>query len=317
MKIQLKNYEQCYPKRLKRLFRSNINLRTYNSFIPKMERAVVGNIPIEIIKMFPKKFRGEKIKAFQNALAETTLKLRSEYKTTKNLEEFTLFDENYRPSKYLKDIAKAGENFLNIKLAEYFGTDFFNAKISFAGNGTYGMVYKLSLLNNQGERVMHDKALKVFHNISCEPTHLHNNYAEANFWTFLKYIAGHKLDKTQFTRHYISDLHSGYTLTEFIDPQITRTTSKLAILKLFNIKNPQDTICNMTIMGKLYDVGGFEKNKNFTADKIILKHLKKLFYANKKKELQNRLNALKLLIQNPKTPHRDKLQKVLELYENI
>lgn len=61
-KIDPINFERCYPKRLKKIFQSHLNMTTYDKFIPNMERAIVGNIPPELIKLFPKETRGGKYK---------------------------------------------------------------------------------------------------------------------------------------------------------------------------------------------------------------------------------------------------------------
>ena len=61
-KINLINYEKCYPSLLKKLFRADLNYLAYDKFIPQMKNAVVGNIPPEIICLF-KTDKGEKIKS--------------------------------------------------------------------------------------------------------------------------------------------------------------------------------------------------------------------------------------------------------------
>lgn len=314
MQINLQPYEKCYPKRLKRFFQTGINYRTYHDFIPHMKQAVVGNIPIEIITLFPKNKRGEGVKQIQEALAVTSLQLRKIFKEIRKEENFSVYDENYRPSAYMKKIALFGESCLNSELTKIFGEDNIKASLKFVGDGSFANVYQLSLKNKNGYEIMHDKALKVYHVIS-DGSMIHNTFAEANFWTFLKKIAGHSLAKTQYTKHYISDLHCGYCMTEFIDPQIQKTTSKLPIIELFKFKMPHDSMVNLPIMGKLYDGGGYEKEKSFIADKVVLKYLKMLFYA-KGKASKSLIEQLNLLIANPKTPLRDKIQKAIELYEN-
>ena len=164
---------------------------------------------------------------------------------------------------------------------------------------------------------MHDKALKVYHNLNVplrsNLSRMQNNYAEANFWTFLKFAAGHKLDKTQFTKHYISDMKSGYTLTEFIDNDIIKTTAPLD-LNILQLKynDPGNTLIN----DKLYDGGGFVKCSDFIGDKMVLRYFKKLWFRNSEKELNKVIKDFKEKIANPKTPHRDKIQKALELFKH-
>ncbi|MBD5403065.1 hypothetical protein HDR58_09790 [bacterium] len=316
-KISSINYERCYPKRLKKLFETHINMRTYNDFIPKMERAVVGNIPIEIIKIFPKSDRGERIKQFQEVLSQTAISLRSTYHKIKNADDFSFVDCNYRPSKHVKKIAKKGENVLNRELAKMFGTDVMRAKLEYVGNGSFKNVFKLSLLDNDGNKIMHDKALQVYHQLNEGHSYysmIHNTYAEANFWTFLKRVAGHKLDNTQFTKHYISDLHSGYCLTEFIDDKIPKTTKQLDICGLFEFRIPHDKAYNPKIMGKEYDGGGYEIDEEFTSNKILIRYSKQLYYSMGK-QFKDVVMKLENLVQNPKTPYRNEIQKLLDTYD--
>lgn len=319
IKISPTEYERCYPKRLKRLFETHINLRTYNEFIPEMERAVVGNIPIEVIKMLPKSNKGEKIKAFQDALSKTTLKLRKKFHTLRfQADDFSLYDKNYRPSTYAKEIAQEGEKTLNKELIKIFGENYMRAKVEYINHGSFGNIFRFALFDKNGDRIMHDKALKVYHQVSeGDPYYSksHNTHAEANFWTFLKRAVGHKLDNTQFTKHYISDLHSGYCLTEFVDEKIPKTKTVIPIYKLFAFHIPEDSKNNMKIMGKVFDGGGYEINKNFTADKIILRYLKQL-YNHTGKEFEQILKNLTKLIENPKTPQREKIEKAIEIYNS-
>ena len=315
MKIRFEQYKKCYPKRLKRLFQTDINYKTYSQYIPYMERAIVGNLPIEIIKLFPKEVRGTNIKLMQEIFAKTSELLRQTYHKTKRTENFAFFDANYRYSKDVTNMAKQGEDYLNREITKLYGENFITAKLNFAGFGSFANVYQLSLLKN-GKKIMHDKAIKVYHTLSdgeAQYIKSHNVYAESNFWMFLRRATGHNLAKTQFTKHYISDLHSGYCMTEFIDPEITKTTAPLKVLEMFRLSPPTDYQCNYDIMGKKYDIGGYKKKKGFLTDKVALRYAKRLFRA-KGKDFDNLVKHLKELINNPKTPHRDKIEQALNLF---
>lgn len=312
-KINFVNYECCYPSRLKKLFQADINYRTYDEFIPKMKNAVVGNIPPEIINLF-KVGKGEKIKSFQNALSSITKYLRGCYKSAKeqNLIAYDFKDLNDD----LPIFEAAISEFANSQFKGILPKGI-KAELTFVGKGAWGNVFKFSLKNNKDEKIMHDKALKVYHNLNVplrsNLSRMQNNYAEANFWTFLKFAAGHKLDKTQFTKHYISDMKSGYTLTEFIDNDIIKTTAPLD-LNILQLKynDPGNTLIN----DKLYDGGGFVKCSDFIGDKMVLRYFKKLWFRNSEKELNKVIKDFKEKIANPKTPHRDKIQKALELFKH-
>lgn len=316
-RIKFENYEKCYPSRLRRLFQSDINYNNYNAFVPQVKHAIVGNLPPEIIRLFPKETRAERIKSFQQALGSTAEYLRETYRKMERDRDFKLLDENYRPSQYVVGLAQKADRKLNMQLAEISGGGQFNARIKYAGHGGFGNVYQLSLIDSEGNKLMHDKALKVFHNLqenNFEYKTSHNNYAEANFWTFLKRALGHSLDNSQFTKHYMSDMKNGYSLTEFIDPKIHQTTSPVNICHLLHLLPPIDSKYNMPIMGKQYDIGGYEKAYNFTADKVVLRYFKKLIHRSQK-ELPRVLGKIEALAQNPKTPHRDKIQQALKLFK--
>ena len=225
-----------------------------------------------------------------------------------------VFEDYHSPDK-IKIYEQYISQLLNEKLNCVFGNTF-DAELKFVNNGGFAELFRFSLKDKDGNKIMHDKAFKVFYNI-IEPfegnKRVHNNFAEANFWTFISYIAGHKLDKTQFTRHYISDMKSGYYLTEFIDDDIHPTTSRLH-LKVFGIYF-NDWDHNQPIGKKdFYDGGGFEKRLNFIDDKIVLRYFKKIMNRNTEKERQIVLENQEKLVENPKTPHRDKIKRANELY---
>ena len=73
---------------------------------------------------------------------------------------------------------------------------------------------------------------------------------------------------------------------------------------------------NEAVNGKLYDGGGFVKRFDFIRDKLVLRYFKKLWFRNSEKELNKVIKDFKEKIANPKTPHRDKIQKALELFKH-
>lgn len=315
-KVSKIDYERCYPKRLKKIFQSHMNMETYDKFIPNMERAVVGNIPPELIRMFPKETRGNDIKDFQNALADVSKYIRASYNKLRMNRGFGFLNPlTYGHSQAILDWNKEVTTLFNQCLNRISSTPL-TGKLEYIDKGVAGKIFKMSVMDKDGNKVIHDKALKVFHNIGfvCpEVKGMHGNYAEANVWTYLKRAVGHKFDKTQFTKHYISDLHSGYTLTEFIDEKIPKTTAKVDFQNLFRIKY-SDGHHNPRIYGKMYDVGGFQTMSKFMDDKIVLRYFKKLFFRSKK-ELPEVLARYEALAQNPAVPHRAKIQKAIKLFK--
>lgn len=310
--INVQNYEKCYPSRLKRYFRSSINYETYNQFVPKTKCQLVGNLPHELIEILGNE---KDIKEFQNSLADITKFIRISYNNAKMQCDIDFFSDKKDMCSILNIVAKDAENVYNKRLEKISGKPI-SAGIKYADRGANANVFKLSLYDKDGNKIMHDKALKVFHCLEFRYPELackHGNYAEANFWTFLKFWAGHKLDKTQFTKHYISDMKSGYSLTEFIDRGITRTKTPLDYEKMLKISY-LDSANNKEKLKKFYDVGGFIKLQDFIDDKVVMKNFKKLFHRSEK-ELPQVMANMKTLVQNPKTPHRDKIQKAIELFE--
>lgn len=312
-KINLINYEKYYPSRLKKFFRADLNYHTYDKFIPYMKKAVVGNIPPEVINLFNKTDKGEKIKSFQNALSSITKYLRGCYKSVKE-QNMIAYD--------FKDLSDDLPIF-ETAISEFANSQFkgilpegIKAELTFAGKGAWGNVFKFSLKNKKGEKIMHDKALKVYHYLNTDVrglSSIQNNYAEANFWTYLKFAAGHKLDKTQFTKHYISDMKSGYAMTEFIDDTIPKTKSPIDLNNVIRLLYMD--FSNEAVNGKLYDGGGFVKRFDFIRDKLVLRYFKKLWFRNSEKELNKVIKDFEQKIANPKTPHRDKIQRALELFK--
>lgn len=307
------NYEKCYPSRLKRFFKRDYNYRTYDSFVPNAKNKLVGNLPSEIINLFDKSDRGEKIKEFQKGLANTTKYIRSLYNQCKENNIIQYGFEDLEPDS-LKVIEGDITRLMNTILKGVVPKDV-KAKISYVGKGGWGNTFKFSLSDKNG-KIMHDKALKVFHHKSCTIPSIKRNqgsYAEANVWTFLKNAIGHKMDKTQFTRHYISDLENGYSLTEFADKNIHPTTASVDFENLFKIFYTDYS--NEKINGKLYDIGGCIKYPDFIDDKVTLRYFKKLMHRNSPKDLQPFLENLQEKLKNPKIPDRDKIQKAIDIFK--
>lgn len=308
--VKFINYEKCYPTRLKSFFQSDLNYRTYDEFIPNMKRAVVGNLPHELINFFPKENRKHCIQEFQNALSDIA---RFERAKTHSV---ILTDLSSVNNEELANLENEMSNLFNKRIEMISQNGQITGKFNFAGHGAFGNVFQFSLFDKNGGKLMHDKALKLYHNpykTYGGLENIHNNYAEANFWTYLKHVAGHNLDRTQFTKHYISDLHSGYTMTEFVDNEIHSTTRLLDMQNVFRLKS-LDAVNNIPILGKVFDAGGYRKLENFIDDKVVLKYFKKLYYRSNK-ELPNYIANLENLINNPKTPHREKIREALKLFK--
>lgn len=312
-KVPNVNYEKCYPSRLKRIFRRDINYLTYKKFVPYSKNQTVGNIPIEIIRLF-KDDKCNKIKRFQQGMANIANYLRGCYLGAKK-ENIISYGFSDLDDKDLKIFERQITLFANKQFKNVLPKDI-SVNLKYKGKGAWGNVFHFSMSDKKGNKIMSDKALKIYHKkfggVSCL-SHMHGSCAEANFWTFMKFFAGHDLDKTQFTKHYISDLKNGYALTEFIDSKSVKNIFPLDLSNLFRLK--YSDIMNTPMSGKFYDAGGFVKAFNFIPDKVTFKYFKKLMNRSPK-ELIPFMQRLQECVKNPKTPHRDKIQKAIELFKN-
>lgn len=291
-KINLQNYEKCYPKRLKRYFQSDLNYKTYNSFVPYTERPVVGNIPVEIIKLFKPNERGEKIKRFQEVLSEVSQVAKKGYDLDKM---------NNTLQSGLKNILEEG----------------IKPELEYVDYGGYKKVYRLGLKNKDGKKIMHDKAFHLY-NMSNDvyKGKNHGVYAEPNAWFYLQKNMGHPADKTQFTKHYISDLKNGYSLTEFVDEDIPKTTNEFNSKKILGLILT-DRNTNPKLRKKVYDIGGLIKSSDAINDRTTLKYFKKIANRNTPEEREKVVNQLTEKVKNPRTPLRDKILTALKYYKEL
>jgi hypothetical protein len=312
-KVPNVNYEKCYPSRLKRIFRRDINYLTYKKFVPYTKNQIIGNIPIEVIKLF-KEDKAASIKIFQKKLSNIANYLRGYYVYSKKQNIIINKFSDLSPEDF-ENFEKQITSFANKQLCKVLPKNI-SVDLKYTGKGAWGNVFHFSMSDKKGNKIMSDKALKIYHKkfggVSCL-SHMHGSCAEANFWTFMKFFAGHDLDKTQFTKHYISDLKNGYALTEFIDSKSVKNIFPLDLSNLFRLK--YSDIMNTPMSGKFYDAGGFVKTFNFIPDKVTFKYFKKLMNRSPK-ELIPFMQRLQECVKNPKTPHRDKIQKAIELFKN-
>lgn len=291
-KVSAQNYERCYFSRLKKLFQSDINYKDYSFYVPETKRAIVGNIPSEIINLFEPDKRETNIKIFQSVLAETAKLSREENDITK---------VNKFLATGLRDIMPKGTN-----------VDF-----KYVGYGGYKDVYKLSIKDVENKKIMHDKAFHVYKiNNASMARKSHGLYAEPNAWYYLQRNIGHSTDKTQFTKHYISDMQSGYSLTEFADNEITKTTAEFDHNRILGVILT-DTQNNPRINKKVYDIGGLIRIQGAIKDRTTLKYFKKIANRNTQKEREEVVKNLTEKVENIKTPHRDKIIEALDYYKGL
>ncbi len=313
--VSVSKFEKCYPTRLKKYFRSNINYLDYEKLMGDKTKSIIGNLPSNIIEAFccDKK---EGVLDFQTALSDVSDVIRDRYFKAK-IQRLKYWDFNLLPKEQKQNLDTYFSNYFNERVKHLFpkGTKFY---LQYVNRGAFKLVFRLSMVDKEYNRLIHDKALQICVKRTDEMLGLkdrHNIFAETNWWYFLTKNCGHRLDKTQFSRYYLSDMRSRYMLTEFIDNGISPTTSFVNILKIFGV-HCADSKYNDPILGKLYDGGGYLKTNDFIGDKVVLRYFKKLFHQKNKKELQKLIEDIQTRLLNPRTPHRDKIQKALDIFES-
>lgn len=311
-KVYKANFERCYPKRLKRMFQQGVQYKTYKNFVPQTENATVGNLPNEIIRLFSPDEKAEKIKSFKTALSDMAKYIREIH--DEDMVDIK-HDDKFCIDNILDSRGIYANKMLNKKLENILPAGY-KAWFEYVDYGGFKDVYKFNIKDVNNKKIMHDKAFHIYQNLSetNEFGTQHGVWAEPNMWVYLSYRAGHSLNKTPFTKHYISDLHAGYSMTEYSDFDITKTTKPLMTQYILGMKYG-DLEHNPLLHNKIYDVGGFKKMKYFTDDKMVMRYYKQIFNRNTEKEKQQVIAQLEEKIKNPKTPHRDKMAKGICLYK--
>ena len=305
-------YEKCGYSRLKKLFQKDINFRKYDEFVPNAKSQVVGNLPSEMIRYIVTKFpdkKGDKIKQFQKTLGDVAVYVRESMQNMKKerriyhgLDELNEHDINLFESEMSK-ILKVGVSDI---LPQNSSVDF-----KYIDRGAFGQVFRLSLKDEIGRNLMPDSAMKIYYNLnSAVVPHIQGNYAEANFATFIKRVLGHDMKKSQFAKHYISDMKNGYSLTEFLYWDGDYDFVARDYRRYFKIHS-HDAFKSF-IGGKIFDLGGFFKMADFTGDKITIRYLKKLY--NHPENVGNLLEKYEKIIKGQNNPQKEKIKKALELY---
>ncbi|MBQ7764374.1 hypothetical protein IJ384_03280 [bacterium] len=398
--------------RLKGLFTSGQNYRCYDELLLNAKNKIMGNIPKEIIDIITKlnpTTKSEAIKSAQNAFGNIAKTLKEvelvEINALKNMatkedeihfllkELFSGLKLNGISDGSVKVIQKANENFSKT-ISAILQTNC-KTSLEFIGNGQFGNAYKLSLLDEAGNSIIHSRVIKVFKDdlLNAELAALkhqkvkelllkytddelfeiyktiptkqtskikfafkvsdeqkkrtflsqmlnqrgiygemnvdnlqkdflkqlkemkdtHGLYAEANSTFRLKNILGHNISKTNAVNTDMYDLDIGYSISQFSDDLLPKTTSKISFERL-GLDYGDEKTANY-VANRLIDFGGITKTTEDLVDKITLRYYKKIMNRNNKNEQLELIRRLKQLIQNPKTPHREKIKKAVDLAE--
>lgn len=307
------NYERCGFSRLKRMFQANINYSTYDQFVPMAKNQTIGNLAPEMIRYIVQKFpdrKGEMIKKFHKGLGLTAMFARSNWRRLQRERKVIAGLDELQPSE-MTVFQTQMRNVLKSNISEILPEQS-KIEFNFLDRGAFGHVFKLSILDKEGRRLMPDTALKIYHNIQngIRPD-IHGNYAEANITAFLKRVFGHNMGKSQYAKHYMSDMKAGYSLSEYLswDGDYEFTFKDHA--KFFGVHS-MDALKNF-IGGKIYDMGGFHKIWNFSDDKVTTRYFKK--FLNNPKTAEELKVRYQKMADNPRTPHRQSIQNAIDLYE--
>lgn len=141
--------------------------------------------------------------------------------------------------------------------------------------------------------------------------------AEANTYYYIENAVGHPLLRTNLNKHYMFDIENKFNISNFSDKSLPERTG---FVKYENIGViPFDAYENYEniVYGRVIDVGNTAKGNKDLTDKTIRKYFKKIVNRNTEKERNEVLENLKKLASNPKTPLRNKIEKAVQLAEDI
>lgn len=179
--IQTRVASDCGLSRLKSIFTSGQNYHNYEQIVSGAKNKILGNIPSEFIRIIAKlhpENKGKLIKDMQLSfgnLAGSLKKIENvEIDYIKNLsgrdEEITFLLKNLFSNLKINGISPKSTQIIEesgIKLAndiEKFLQMKCNANIEYLGHGQFGNAYKLSITKDSGEKILHDRVIKIFKN---------------------------------------------------------------------------------------------------------------------------------------------------------
>lgn len=398
--------------RLKRVFTSGQNYSCYDKLVLSAKNKIIGNVPKEIIDIIVKlnpSTKGQTIKTAQNAFGNVARTLKgvelAEITALKNLtnreDEISFLLKEFYPNLKLEALSTNSKQIIreaNSTFAESISNILqTNCKtnLEYLGSGQFGNAYKLSILDETGNNIIHNRVIKVFKDdhlnvklaalkkkkikeLLCKYTDdelfeiykstpvqsnskfkfsikvsdeqkkrtfinriqskrleyegmnvdnlekdflmqtramqdCHGLYAEANSTFRLKNILGHNMSKTDAVNADMYDLDIGYSISEYSDNLLPKTTSKIDFYHL-GLDYGDSKSANY-VAGRLVDFGGITKETEKLADKIVLRYYKKIMNRVNSKEQAELINQYKKLIDNPKTPHRKSIEKAIRLAE--
>lgn len=170
--------------RLKGIFRSGINFRTYDSILETAGRKTVGNLPEDLLGLVLQgsKSKGDSIKNIQSAFEETAAalgkinefesqainRLQVNKSTIERIRHFITKNHDIRfwridplfAEKELESIIKAEEVLLKRIKQEIPQAK--NVVITSLGSGNFGNAYKCEIFGENAQKLISDKVLKIY-----------------------------------------------------------------------------------------------------------------------------------------------------------
>ena len=288
--------------RLKSIFISGQNYENYDQIVGTCKRPILGNIPNEfissIVQKYSKNERGVIIKRIQDAFQDSVRSLR---------DAIDLISQGKSAN---FDLTLASKT-LKSALSDILPT---NSKVilTHSGDGDFGNVFKLQILDNFGNKLIKDRALKIYKLSSQSDfsSRIHGINAEANSAFRFQHILGHKNNHQDYCVQEFFDLGHGFSISQFADETLPKVTSKVDYAKLG--LRPHDFHTGNIIQGRVVDFGGIASNRDL-CDKTVLKYYKKIMNCKNQQERELMIKRYLDLVNNPKQPNREKIKLAIEL----
>lgn len=288
--------------RLKSIFISGQNYENYAQIVGTCKRPILGNIPNEfissIVQKYSKNERGVIIKRIQDAFQDSVRSLR---------DAIDLISQGKSAN---FDLTLASKT-LKSALSDILPT---NSKVilTHSGDGDFGNVFKLQIVDNFGNKLIKDRALKIYklRSQSDFSSRIHGINAEANSAFRFQHILGHRNNHQDYCMQEFFDLEHGFSISQFADETLPKITSKVDYAKLG--LRPYDFHEGNIIQGRVIDFGGIAANKDL-CDKTVLKYYKKIMNCKNQQERELMIKRYLELVSNTKQPNREKIKLAIEL----
>ena len=143
---------------------------------------------------------------------------------------------------------------------------------------------------------------------------VHGINAEANSYYRLKTILGHNIMRDGANAIDMFDLENGYSMAKCVNISTPKTKREVPFVKLGLMAqdlNPGNIVC-----GRLIDYGAIVSTDFRLLDKTVLKYYKKIVNRESVEEREKVLENYKNILQNPRTPLREKIKNAIDVYED-